>query len=1307
MIRRSPLRVAQGCAHRLNGGPQNLYCQDIYFIQLADQQSLSEAEWKRVQDLLHAPISTPINSEDAQSQAVVIPRQGLITGWSEKATEILWLAQLSSIQRVEKGLLYTVLSAPDDIIIAATQWISTQIDPMLQQICWDLTEATELIFNTDVSSAIPCQRIERHSLQNIPQCEVVFDHRDMVTDVELAMFLEVNSEHCRHHIFRSHWQWNDPAFARRSSDSLMEWVKRTTQTSPDSVLSAYQDNSAVLRGHRVADLRRTSGGYKISTMQIDTVLKVETHNHPTGVCPFPGAATGVGGEIRDEVATGRGAQSLAGVCGYMVSHLCLNGYERPWENLHKLSPCISDLASAKRIMMDAPLGAARYGNEYGRALVAGFFRTLLVRETPHRYRGFHKPLMICGGIGAIKRSQVTKHQLESGDLIVVLGGAGMKIGLGGGSLSSTSSSAAEGQDSSDRDHLLASVQRENPQMQRRAYHVVEACFLADHNPIISIHDVGAGGLANAVPELVHDSDLGADIDLHQIPVADHTMSPKQIWCNESQERYVIGIKDRDLEIFKYHATRERAPFAVIGKATLGSQLRVYDHKSDQYVVDLDLNQLFAAITQTISVDQPFQSAWDESDNRSAHMTSLPFSDPSDLLQVPSVGDKSFLITIADRTVGGRTVLEPMVGAWQIPVADAGVVLSSYKGLCGQVISMGEKPQVALVNPAVASRLAASEAIMNALCADIVNLKDISFSANWQVDFSHPADQPGLWEAVQSLSEFCCDLGIAVPVGKDSMSMKATVQKKTESKTQSIDVIAPVTLVITATAPVADVTRTLTPVLDDRPSHLVWVNLSGSSLSLGCSSYGLSVLSMHSLPADVTSSAIQSFFKIMRRFKQDEAIYAYHDISDGGLFVAALEMALASGRSLELCLDHCAYTATNLYGEGVGALVQVAMHECESFMRACEQGELQCTRMSHEHDGIHRPQTDQTHLHQPMMSLKRGDDILFHQSLFDLRKIWSRLSVEMMRRRDNPYCVDELWEMMNMGVGRLFYEPNTSQIQDEFPEYDVHFESRPLIAILREQGVHGHMEMAHAFYDAGFEVNDVHMSECIDKEHQLDSYVGFAAVGGFSYGDVLGAGRGWATVIQNHPRLRESFQRFFNNPSTFALGVCNGCQMLSYLRDMIDGGEYWPQFCANESGQFESRTVMVSVRSSPSIMWRSMEGMKLPVVVAHGEGRADYQGDMSSQSADLVGVRYCALKAYDPNADQPDESQRLGYPMNPNGSCWNVAGVTSADGRVSLMMPHPERNILSVTNSWQDPSWGKYTPWRRMFRGARRWVDDPS
>ncbi|MCY4381167.1 MAG: phosphoribosylformylglycinamidine synthase [Proteobacteria bacterium] len=1266
------------------------------------------------------------------SSMMVLPRKGLVSSWSVKATDILHHAGLKDIRQVEKGVLFFFDHTCDKDPIQAEVYLKKladmYYDPMLEEVIVQSEGAYDHVFSHFSSQDKVHSRnsepriITPQMLLTTTKCDptkvanlknhLTTGPKDILnfTDVEIAMSQEVNSEHCRHHIFRSWWQID--SFDHQTS--LMDLIKRTTEKSPRGILSAYKDNSAVIEGHQAMILGCDPSNFEYTMMPgaSEIVLKVETHNHPTGVCPYPGAATGVGGEIRDEVATGRGGATKAGVCGYMVSHLHIKGYEQPWEALYRPyhQPAQSFLATPFNIMKEAPLGASRYGNEYGRALIAGFFRTLFVdlaESTDHGkplLRGFHKPLMICGGLGSIQRSQVIKKHLQPGDLIIVLGGPGMKIGLGGGSLSS-SVLASENPDGSPEDisAYFASVQRENPEMQRRAYHVIESCFqMGDNNPIISIHDVGAGGLANAVPELAHDSAVGAEINLEQIPVADHTMTPLEIWCNESQERYVLGLSDCDLDTFDLIAKRERAPYAVIGRAVPQPHLTV-ENQSGNKVVDIDLDALFSYDRQIIQGSRLISVQEDKVSTMTKDALIPDLVNISEMLsrvlQMPCVSDKSFLITIADRSVGGLTVLEPMVGPWQVPVADAGVTLTSYEGICGEVIAMGERPLVALKSPDIAARTVASEAIMNALCADIEKLEDIRFSANWQVDFSHQPDQIHLWQAVKSLSDFCVSLGISVPVGKDSMSMGVEFKEPTiKPQGQGLNdgsyrVSAPMTLVITAVAPVKNVTSTLTPCLTQKTSHLVWVHLSEDEPSLGCSVLETAYNSPVQSPSDIAPNKMKNYFHILRQLKDQQWVYAYHDVSDGGLVTCVLEMAFASQKSLEISLNKVPYDPVlSLFGEGIGAVLQIDSIHLNEVTELFEQSNIPCFPVSQ----VTATPANEDKKEAYYFRVTHQHRTLLDEDLFVLKKQWSSLSYHMKKHRDHPDTALSEWQHITSPHRGLFFSDTHIKPKQQATSARVAItDDKPKVAILREQGINGHREMAYAFLDAGFQVYDLHMSECLSGDRQLSDFVGLVIPGGFSYGDVLGAGRGWASVIKHNEVLRRSFRQFFQNKKTFSFGVCNGCQMLSELRDWIDGGHLWPEFSLNHSRQFESRTVMVEITPSPSIMLQQMVGMQLPVVIAHAEGRAHYRTSVNPSDRDaVVAVRYINEQAH------PTEV----YPLNPSGSVGGITGVSSLDGRVTLMMPHPERNYLVATSGFRHGYQGKYSPWHHMFCATKNWLE---
>lgn len=1287
---------------RGSGGSDAFVARSYYWLELQDSAVWGAAEENTARRLLQCTKESPAAKQalaDASEEVVgwVVPRSGLISAWSSKATDILRLAGLKAILRVERSTLLVrgnkkggdedpsdYYDAMIEVLVATQEQACEVMFGSLQQrtessqhLSFSLTKRSLTAWNEHLSWQLSAQALlwlEEHYQRT--------HHHP--TDVEIQMFIEVNSEHCRHGIFRSPWLLTTASGESRLCSSLFSLIQATTQKSPGGVLSAYHDNAAVLSGHVVDELCSDpiSGLWQEQREMREVVLKVETHNHPTALSPYPGAATGVGGEIRDEVATGRGGRTVAGMCGYSVSHLRVPSHMMPWEGPYEHLPPHPFIASALRIMLEAPLGAADYGNEYGRPLITGFFRSLEyrsptaahvgeARKKAEFWRGYHKPLMICGGLGAIENKRVHKRKAAPGDLLITLGGAAMKIGLGGGSLSSQGGGSSAEQE-------FASVQRDNAEMQRRVFGALEAMWKAQSDAIVSIHDVGAGGWANALPELVHESGRGARILLRSLPLADASMTPREIWCNESQERYVLCLAQEHLALWKMLCDRERAPYAVVGEVQQEESLILYDEEHQSHPVDMPLETLLGfregqrEVTEVLEVTDCVENFYEGIDFKSIIWR---------LFQRPEVGDKSFLITIADRSVGGLTYRDPMVGPWQVPVADGGVMFAGFRGSEGQIMAVGERSVVALKNAAAASRLAAAEAVMNALSADIHALSDIKFSANWQVDFSHTPDQAGLRRAVEALNAWCLELGIAVPVGKDSMSMKVEWQDsqgdEKPEKPISYRVSSPISLVITAVASVPDVRKSLSPQWQNRRSHLLWLHLGGDHFRTGCTSFSLAFDSLGGEVPDVSAEVMQRFFEGMLKIRSHGMLLAYHDISDGGMITCLAEMAFASGRGISISLDElCCSSYQALFSEEIGALVQVDWDAKEYVQEVFAAAQIPCY-----HLGSLQP----WHPEHPSRSLevKRDNRVLFSYDVFELKDLWSRLHYQMRKLRDGEKVAEQerKWNTDPANSG-LFCE-----VPENYADFiSVSAQDAPRVAILREQGVNGHREMAFAFHHAGFEAVDVTMSDLLEARVDLDSFQGFVACGGFSFGDVLGAGAGWAGVIREHEILRSSFQRFLHNPQRFALGVCNGAQMLTHLRHWIPGGEHWPQLLPNSSGRFESRLVMVEVCRSPSIFWRDMAGWKLPVIVAHAEGRAALS---KKDQPPLVGMRYIDCNGH------PTQL----YPANPAGSEHAVAAVTSEDGRVSVMMPHPERCYRSAHDSWM-PSPSSPSPWKAMFCSAR-------
>jgi phosphoribosylformylglycinamidine synthase len=1092
------------------------------------------------------------------------------------------------------------------------------------------------------------------------------------TDVELMMFAQANSEHCRHKIFNAEWII-DGKFKDRT---LFDMIRNTHRQAPQGILSAYQDNAAVMEGFPgnrffsdPADCR-----YRYHEEAIHILMKVETHNHPTAISPFPGAATGSGGEIRDEGATGRGARPKAGLVGFSVSNLRIPGFPQPWESDYGRP---GRIASSLDIMREGPIGAAAFNNEFGRPCLAGYFRTLEISSPGAdgaELRGYHKPIMIAGGLGNIRAPDVHKQDLSVGTKIVVIGGPAMLIGLGGGA----ASSMAAGASAEDLD--FASVQRGNPEMQHRAQEVIDRCWeWGSDNPVLSIHDVGAGGLSNAVPEIIHAADRGGHFQLREIPSDDPGMSPKELWCNEAQERYVLAIAPQHLSTFQAICERERCPYGILGEATADGQLVVEDRYFGNRPVDIPMEMLLGKPPKMI---------------REAHhrtVTGRHFETAGiDLkeavrrvLQLPGVADKTFLITIGDRTVGGLVVRDQMVGPWQVPVSDVAVTTSGFTAYTGEAMAMGERSPLALVDAPASGRMAVGEAITNLAAAPVGSLRRVNLSANWMAACGHPGEDAALYEAVRAVGMGLCPaLGLAIPVGKDSLSMQ-TVWRDGDGEHA---VAAPLSLIVSAFAPVRDARRTLTPQLrtDCGETELILIDLGFGANRLGASALAQVYDRIgHRVPDVKDPAALRRFFELVQALIEEDLALAYHDRSDGGLLAAAAEMAFAGHTGLELDIAGLGEDALGaLFAEELGALIQVRQGDVGHVMAlASEAGLGHC---------IHRIGI----LHEDdCLRVMAGEERLFERPRTELQRIWSETSYRMQALRDDPDCAreefDTLLDEHDPGLhAALSFDPST----DVAAPY-VATGARPRVAILREQGVNGQLEMAAAFDRAGFEAVDVHTTDLLFGRHELASFTGLAACGGFSYGDVLGAGLGWAKTILFNPALREAFDGFFHRGDTFALGVCNGCQMLAGLREIIPGTELWPRFVRNRSEQYEARLSMVEVLPSPSLFLDGMVGSRMPIAVAHGEGRAEFAGDQGPRkalTAGIVGLRYVDGRG--------QATER--YPGNPNGSPLGITGLTSQDGRVTIMMPHPERVFRTVQHSWHPRDWGEDGPWMRLFRNAR-------
>ena len=1232
---------------------------------------------------------------------LVVPRPGTLSPWSSKATDIARNCGLQHVRRIERGVAWYLESAEP---------LNADDRAALQPLVHD--RMTEAVLSPDDDPAVLFTRADPAPLTTIQMLSggrtaLVIANRELglalsedevdylldsftrlernPTDVELMMFAQANSEHCRHKIFNADWIVDGV----KQDRSLFAMIRNTYACHPDDVLSAYHDNAAVMCGFSAGRFfpDPADGQYRYHPEAVPILMKVETHNHPTAISPFPGAATGSGGEIRDEGATGRGAKPKAGLCGFSVSHLRIPGFIQPWEREYGKP---NRIASALDIMLEGPLGAAAFNNEFGRPNLAGYFRSFEQDDPDGQRRGYHKPIMIAGGLGNIREPHVDKAELPPGTAIVVLGGPAMLIGLGGGAASSMAAG------SSHQDLDFASVQRGNPEMQRRAQEVIDHCVaLGERNPILSIHDVGAGGLSNAVPEIVHGAGRGGCFELREVPNDDPGMSPMQIWCNEAQERYVLAIAAEGLEAFKALCERERCPYAVIGVATADPELRISDRQFAHQPVALPMNVLFGKppkmlrdVTHQIQCP-PFLAGEglvgaraDGEGTEPLHLAEAV----ARVLRFPAVADKSFLITIGDRSVTGLVCRDQMVGPWQVPVSDVAVTATSFDTETGEAMAMGERTPLAVFNAPASGRMAVGEALTNIAAARIEKLGDVKLSANWMAAAGHPGADADLFDTVRAVGmELCPALGIAIPVGKDSLSMKTVWEAGGEAKS----VVAPLSLIITAFAPVQDVRRTLTPQLRSNrgDTDLILIDLGRGQNRLGGSVLAQVDLPMDAAVPDVDApDDLKAFFAVIQELNAAGRLLAYHDRSDGGLLAVLAEMMFAGGCGVTVLLDDLGEEPlAALFAEELGAVIQVRVADRARVLnRLIAAGLGECSHVIG------------TLNVEDQLILRYAGETAFAASRVELRRLWSETSYQMQALRDHPECAREAFETVcdpaDPGLNvRLTFNP-AEDIAAPFLANG----AWPRIAILREQGVNGQVEMAAAFDRAGFAAVDVHMSDLIAGRVTLADFHGFAACGGFSYGDVLGAGEGWAKSILFNPRTRDEFAAFFARSDSFGLGICNGCQMMSNLHELIGGAELWPRFVRNRVEQFEARLSLVEVLSSPSLFLRGMEGSRLPIAVAHGEGRAEFRTEDGADTALAAGI--VPMRFVD-NFGQATAS----YPANPNGSPGGIAGLCSRDGRFTILMPHPERVFRTVQHSWHPDGWGEDGPWLRLFRNARRWL----
>lgn len=1265
----------------------------VHFVHAS--RELTKAEEERLASLLTYGDA----AEDVRADLafMVVPRLGTISPWASKATDIVKNCGIEGVLRVERGTVYSLALKAPLTEEEAAQAAGVLHDRMTESVVARDFPAENLFVELEGRPMATVALVEegRPALERAnvemglalspDEIDYLTDAFTKIgrnpTDVELMMFAQANSEHCRHKIFNARWTVD----GEEREETLFGMIRRTHKMAPQGTITAYADNAAIFEGAEVTRLypRPGSGNefgrvFERKDEMTHTVFKVETHNHPTAISPFPGASTGSGGEIRDEGATGRGARPKAGLCGFTTSNLNLPELPQGFENdsdtvtgekTDAKYGAPSRIATPLSIMTEGPLGGAAFNNEFGRPNILGYFRTFEANIGGTRY-GYHKPIMLAGGIGNIRDDQTKKDVPPAGSLLIVLGGPGMRIGLGGGAASSmTTGSNSEALD-------FDSVQRGNPEMERRDQEVIDRCWsMGDENPIIAIHDVGAGGLSNAMPELADLSGKGATFDLSKVPVEESGMSPLEIWCNESQERYVIALDAAKIDIFRDFCERERCPFAVLGTITEEADLKL-TRPEETPAVDMPMEVLLGKAPRmhrdVAHVETKLSAFKSEGLDLAKAVT--------DVLRHPTVGSKSFLITIGDRSVGGLVSRDQMVGPWQVPVADCGVTTLGFETNRGEVMSMGERTPIAVIDAAAASRMAVGEALTNIAAAD-VKLPEVKLSLNWMAACGAKGEDAKLFDAVKGASDFCVALGISVPVGKDSLSMRTAWEDNGEKKS----VTSPVSLIASAAAPVGDVTLTLTPELRKIPSVLVLADLGCGRARMGGSILAQVAQRFGDTAPDCEDPAMLArFMGALRTLVNEGAVVAYHDRADGGLAATASEMMFASRLGVKLDLTSLTKDAdvfAALFNEELGGLMQVPAEKAARVAEVMREAGL--ASVCHFVGEV---------VDDDALTISANGAELARLDRADLQKAWTEVSWQIARGRDNPACADSEFARIERKDDTGLFAKTTFDVNEDVAAPMILTGVRPKIAILREQGVNSQTEMAAAFTRAGFDAYDVHMTDLLTGRADLAEFTGLACCGGFSYGDVLGAGGGWAKTILHNDRMVEMFRTFFNREDTFGLGICNGCQMMSHLRDLIPGASHWPEFVRNTSEQFEARLVNVEVLESPSIFFAGMAGSVMPVVNSHGEGRVQF---LRPEDAALVKA---AARFVDP-CGNPTEV----YPYNPNGSKGGLTSVTTEDGRFTIMMPHPERSHRAQQLSWHPAEWTDASGWMRMFRNARKWV----
>ena len=1255
-----------------------------YFV--GSEKALDAATVEKLQALLAAQsVEQTPKAREGLHLFLVTPRLGTISPWASKATNIAENCGLEGIERIERGMAVWLEGALTDG--QKQQWAALLHDRMTESVLTDIDAAAQLFHHiqsetfssVDVlgggKEALVKANTEMGLALSADEIDYLVENYQALnrnpSDVELMMFAQANSEHCRHKIFNADFILN----GEKQPKSLFGMIRDTHNAHPEGTVVAYKDNSSVIEGAKIERFYPNAAenqGYRFHEEDTHIIMKVETHNHPTAIAPFAGAATGAGGEIRDEGATGKGSRPKAGLTGFTVSNLNIPGLEQPWEQAYGKP---GHIASPLDIMIEGPIGGAAFNNEFGRPNLLGYFRTF-EEKFDGQVRGYHKPIMIAGGLGSIQAQQTHKDEIPEGALLIQLGGPGMLIGLGGGAASSMNTGT------NDASLDFNSVQRGNPEIERRAQEVIDRCWqLGDKNPIISIHDVGAGGLSNAFPELVNDAGRGSVFKLREVPLEEHGLSPLQIWCNESQERYVLSILEKDLDTFRAICERERCPFAVVGTATDDGHLKVRDDLFSNNPVDLPLNVLLGKPPKTTRTDKTVTPSEKPFNAGNIDITEAAYR----VLRLPTVAAKNFLITIGDRSVGGMTHRDQMVGKYQTPVADCAVTMMGFNTYRGEAMSMGEKPTVALFDAPASGRMCVGEAITNIAAVNIGDIGNIKLSANWMAACGNEGEDEKLYRTVEAVSKACQALDLSIPVGKDSLSMKTVWQDGEEKKS----VVSPLSLIISAFAPVKDVRKTVTPELKNvEDSVLLFIDLGFGKARMGGSAFGQVYNNMSGDAPDLDDTGrLKDFYGVIQQLVAEDKLLAYHDRSDGGLFATLAEMAFAARCGLNVDLTSLVANQADvneaniraLFNEELGAVIQIAKQDVAAVEALFKAAALP----------LHTVATINT---DEKIVIRNQTGIVLEQNRADLQRAWQETSHAIQKLRDNPACADSEFALIGDNERSALFADVKFDVKEDIAAPFINSGAKPKIAILREQGVNGQIEMAAAFTRAGFDAYDVHMSDLMAGRVHLADFKMLAACGGFSYGDVLGAGEGWAKSILFHPALRDQFAAFFADPDTLTLGVCNGCQMVSNLAEIIPGAEAWPKFKRNLSEQFEARLSMVHVPKSASLILNEMQGSSLPVVVSHGEGRADFALHGGNISADLgIALQY---------VDGQNQVTQT-YPLNPNGSPQGVAGVTNTDGRVTIMMPHPERVYRAAQMSWKPEDWTELSGWYRLFAGARK------